>query len=77
MMDLFPVDTNIAACSHPFVGHESVVAGRVFEGPFEVACGRAGYQVPGPFHCSAHSNVMAVVSVPMVRLFVLMEDLNL
>lgn len=76
-MDLFPVDTNIAACSHPFVEHELVVAGRVFEGPFEVACDQAESLVPDPFHCSAHSNAMAVVFVPMVRLFVLMEDLNL
>lgn len=76
MMDLFPAGTNTVACSHPF-GH--VVAGRVFEVPFEevydqVVEGR----VLVPFHCLAgHSNATEAVSVPMVQPFVMMEDLNL
>jgi hypothetical protein len=75
-MDLSPAGTNTVAYNHPF-GH--VVAGRVFEVPFEevydqVAEGR----VPVPFHCLAgHSNATEAVSVPMVQRFVMMEDLNL
>lgn len=73
-MDLFPAGTNTEACSHPF-GH--VVAGRVFEVPFGEVYDRAvGCRVP--FHCLAgRSNVMEVVSVPMVQPVVMMEDLNL
>ena len=73
-MDLFPAGTSIVACSRPF-GH--VVAGRVFEVPFgEVYDQAEGCRVP--FHCLAgRSNVMEVVSVPMVQPVVMMEDLNL
>lgn len=78
-MDLFPVDTNIVACSRPSGEHESVVAGRVFEVPFEGVYDRVGvYQELVPFRCLMdRSNVMEEVFVPMVQLFVMMEDLNL
>lgn len=46
MMDLFPVDTNIAAYSHPFVKHELAVAGREFVVPFEVVYDRFVVWVP-------------------------------
>jgi hypothetical protein len=83
MMDLFPVDTNIAACSHPFVERELAVAGRVFVVPFEVVCDR--FEVSArldPFlmalHCSDHlTNAWVAVSDPMVPSIELMEDLNL
>jgi hypothetical protein len=78
MMDSFPVGTNIVACSLPFAAHGSVVAGRVFEVPFEVVYDRVEVQARGPCRCSAdHSNAMVAASVPMVRPFVMMEDLNL
>lgn len=81
MMDLFPVDTNIAAYSHSFVEHVLVAAGRVFEVPFEVVYGRfvALDQVPFQVHhYLAHlPNVMVAVSAPMVLSVELMEDLNL
>jgi hypothetical protein len=79
MMDLFPADTNTAACSHPFA---HVVAGRVFEGPFEVVCDQFVAQaLQDPYsecHYLARSpNVTVEVSDPMVRSLELMEDLNL
>ena len=80
MMDLFPVDTNIAAYSHSFVEHVLVVAGRVFEVPFEVY-DRFAAQDQRPFqalHYWVHSpNVKVVVSVPKVLFVEQMEDLNL
>lgn len=77
-MDSFPVGTNIAAYNRPFAGHASVVAGRVFEVPFEVVYDRVGEcQALAPFHYLAdRSNVMEAAFVPMVRP-VMMEDLNL
>lgn len=76
-MDSFPVGTSIVACSLPFVGHGSVVAGRVFEVPFEVVYDQAEYPEPDPCRCSGHSNVKVEVFVPMGRFVVMMEDLNL
>lgn len=77
MMDLFPVGTNIVACSLPFEVHGWVVAGRVFGVPFEVVCDRVGGLGPAPCRCSGHSNAKVVASVPKVRPFVMMEDLDL
>lgn len=78
-MDLFPAGTNIVAYIRPFVEHGMVVAGRVFEVPSEGVYDRVAVcLVPVPFrYLAGHSNVLVVVSVPMGRPFVMMEDLNL
>lgn len=78
MMDLFPAGTSTVACSLPFAAHESVVAVRVFEVPFEVVYDRVEVQARGPFHCWVdRSNAMAAAFAPMVRRLVTMEDLSL
>lgn len=79
VMDSFPVGTNIVAYILPFVGHGSVAAGRVFVVPSEEVCDRvAECPVLVPFRYLAdRSSAKVAVSVPMVRSFVMMEDLNL
>jgi hypothetical protein len=79
MMDLFPVDTNIEAYSHPFEVHDLLVAGRAFEVPFAGVYDRFVALDPFLIHYLARlmPNAMAVVFVPMALLFELMEDLNL
>lgn len=80
MMDLFPVDTNIVACSHSFVEHALVAAGHVFVVPFEVVCDRFAALDPVPFpvrYSDRLTNATEVAFAPTVLFVELMEDLNL